>query len=235
MDAPVCKDDVRQGAFCLICHHVRLQPAEEGWLGAERQKQADPEGGVGQAASLVRRDSHARHHGGIRQRMVREGMRRGTSLRARARGLAAQARDEGRDRAAAGRRPAAIVLESMQSRHEEETVQKTRSGADDQTGDRHAGRGLPGIRPPVDPSRAPGGRAAHRRGLRTATQGHRPRTRAPLRAPFRDAGSGRPGRIPARPSPPRSAVSSGNTSTGSAPTGIPTRCSSTRPDIRNGS
>lgn len=64
--------------------------------------------------------------------MVREGMRRGTSLRARARGLAAQACDEGRDRAAAGRGSAAIVLESMQSRHEEETVQKTRAGADDQ-------------------------------------------------------------------------------------------------------
>ena len=37
------------------------------------------------------------------------------------------------------------------------------------------------------------------------------------------------------PSPPRSAVSSGNISTGSVPTGIPTRCSSTRSGTRNGS
>ena len=169
VDAPVCKDDARQGPVLLIRDAFRRQPAEEGRVGAERQKQADPEGGVGQTAPLVRRDAHVRHHRGIRQRMVREGMRRGASLRARARGLAAQAPDEGRDRAAAGRRSATIVLESMQSRHEEETVQKTRAGADDQAGDRHAGRGLPGILPPVDPSRAAGGRAAHRRGLRTAT------------------------------------------------------------------
>lgn len=169
MDAPVCKDDARQDPVLLIRDAFRRQPAEEGRVGAERQKQADPEGGVGQTAPLVRRDAHVRHHGGIRQRMVREGVRRGASLRARAHGLAAQARDEGRDREAAGRRSAAIVLESMQSRPKEETVQKTRAGADDQAGDRHAGRGLPGILPPVDPSRAAGGRAAHRRGLRTAT------------------------------------------------------------------
>lgn len=198
MDAPVCKDDARQGPILLIRDAFRRQPAEEGRVGAERQKQADPEGGVGQTAPLVRRDAHVRHHRGIRQRMVREGMRRGAPLRARARGLAAQAPDEGRDRAAAGRRSAAIVLESMQSRHEEETVQKTRAGADDQAGDRHAGRGLPGILPPVDPSRAAGGRAAHRRGLRTATQGHRPRPQTAVRAAFRDARSGRSGRIPAR-------------------------------------
>ena len=37
------------------------------------------------------------------------------------------------------------------------------------------------------------------------------------------------------PSPARSAVSSGNISTGSVPTGIPTRCSSTRSGTRNGS
>lgn len=37
------------------------------------------------------------------------------------------------------------------------------------------------------------------------------------------------------PSPHRSAVSSGNISTGSVPTGIPTRCSSTRSGTRNGS
>ena len=37
------------------------------------------------------------------------------------------------------------------------------------------------------------------------------------------------------PSLHRSAVSSGNISTGSVPTGIPTRCSSTRSDTRNGS
>ena len=70
---------------------------------------------------------------------------------------------------------------------------KDASSADDQTGDRHAGRGLPGILPPVDPSRAAGGRAAHRRGLRTATQGHRPRPQAAVRAALRDAGSGRSG------------------------------------------
>lgn len=37
------------------------------------------------------------------------------------------------------------------------------------------------------------------------------------------------------PIPAPSADSSGNTSTGSAPTGIPTRCSSTRSGTRNGS
>ncbi len=83
------------GPVLLIRDAFRRRPAEEGRVGAERQKQADPEGGVGQTAPLVRRDAHVRHHRGIRQRMVREGMRRGTSLRARARGLAAQARDEG--------------------------------------------------------------------------------------------------------------------------------------------
>ena len=174
-------------------------------------------------------------------------MRRGASLRARARGLAAQAPDEGRDRAAAGRRSAAIVLESMQSRHEEETVQKTRAGADDQAGDRHAGRGLPGILPPVDPSRAAGGRAAHRRGLRTATQGHRPRTQTAVRAALRNAGSGRPGRIPTRrdedpgkpPSRahPRPGLPShqGTHRQVLPPTGIPTRCTSTRSGTWNGS
>ena len=47
MDAPVCKDDARQGPVLLIRDAFRRQPAEEGRVGAERQKQADPEGGVG--------------------------------------------------------------------------------------------------------------------------------------------------------------------------------------------
>ena len=53
MDAPVGKDDARQGPVLLIRDEVRRRPAEEGRLGAERQKQADPEGGIGQTHPLV--------------------------------------------------------------------------------------------------------------------------------------------------------------------------------------
>ena len=67
MDASVGEDDARQGPVLLIRDTFRRQPAEDGRVGAERQKQAEPEGGVGQAASLVRRDAHVRRHGGIRQ------------------------------------------------------------------------------------------------------------------------------------------------------------------------
>lgn len=58
MDAPVGEDDARQGPVLLIRDAVRHQPAEEGRIGAERQKQENPEGGLGQTAPLVRRDTH---------------------------------------------------------------------------------------------------------------------------------------------------------------------------------